>query len=111
MAFEKLRQVLLARLRNHRQVATIHHTAFERNRGFDQILKMIIQLGSAAGYIQRRDVRDLEKAQYRIDRFPAHHLRTSRSRFDMTVNASLVAVFAHIHLEHVDTAPVKTAAV
>src|SRR5262245_39001831 len=72
MAPKKSRQIILPRLKNYRQIATIHDMTPKTNRRLYQIVKARIELRCAAGNIHCRDVRTLKKTQHRIDGFPTH---------------------------------------
>ncbi len=111
MAAKKLRQIVFARLEDHRQIAAIHHMPAKPARGFDQIVEIAVQLRRSAGDIESRNVGARKKSQHRIDILPAHHLLARRSRFDMAVNARQVAVAPEIHLQHVDSPALEAIAV
>src|SRR5438105_3133399 len=43
--------------------------------------------------------------QHGVDRLAAHHFFSRRTRFDVAVNASKIAVTAHVDLKNIDRAP------
>src|SRR6188508_2422671 len=105
MAFKKLRQIILARLEDDGQVTAIHHMAIHGTCGFDQIVEIRVQLGRAAGEIQRGNAAAGEKREHGFDSFAAHHFCARGTRFDMAMDARQVAVTAEIHLQRINPAP------
>jgi hypothetical protein len=69
-----------------------------------------MKLRRSARDIQTRNFRLPEKTDYRLDVVPAHHLCTSRTRFDVAVNAGQIAITAHVDLKDVDREPAKVGA-
>lgn len=105
MALEKFRQIILPGLKDDGQVTAIHHMATHDTRRFDQIVKVGVQLGRAAGEIQSGNAAAGEKREYGIDGFAAHHFCARGTRFDMAMDAREVAVTAEIHLQRINPAP------
>ena len=66
-----------------------------------------VQLWRAAGDIKGRNVCAGGKTQNAIYRFPAHHFCSRRTRFNMAVNASEIAVAAHVDLQDINGAPAQ----
>src|SRR4029453_5603506 len=73
MALKKFRQIVLTRLKDHRQIATIHDVTPKANRRLYKIVKGRIELWRPAGNIHRWDIRTAKKTQHCIDGFPAHY--------------------------------------
>src|SRR5688572_7610664 len=61
--FKKFRQIFHAGLKDHGQVAAVHHVASEAARGRDQTRKIRVQLRRAAGNVQSRNAAAREKTE------------------------------------------------
>jgi len=104
---KKIRQVFLAGLEDDGQVAAIHDVPFHADARLDEIVEVRIQLRRAACDVDGGDRGSFQELQNSVDGLARHHFFSSRSRFDVAVNAGLVAVFAHVHLQDVDRALAK----
>ena len=75
----------------------------ERAGALDQLPEMQIQLGRAAGNVERADARGLEVAQHGMHRLAVHLLGARGTRVDVAVHAALVAFVAEVDLERLET--------
>ena len=92
-------------------LAEAERTLPEGGRRLDQIIEVRVQLGSAPCDIERRNIRGGEEGQDALHGLPAHHLGSGRTGLDVTVNAGLVAVLAHVDLQDIDSKPVEAVTV
>ena len=96
---EELRETLLSRLLEYRQVAAVHHLDIEFARGAHEIAEMRIELRRAARHVERGDVGRARECEHVIDGFARHRLGAGGSRIDVTMQARLVALVAEIDLQ------------
>jgi len=59
LAREKLREIFPTGLLENGEIAAVDHVSAERAGALDQFVKMRVQLGRAAGYVERADARGL----------------------------------------------------
>src|SRR5258708_2040060 len=86
-----------------REIASVDYVRAQRAAALDELPEMRIQLGRAAGDVERADARSLEVAQHRVHRLPVHLLGARGTRVDVAVHAGLVAFVAEVDLERLET--------
>jgi hypothetical protein len=74
----------------------------QAHAGLHEVVKVRIELRRATRDIYNGDLRAFEEAKNGLDGLALHHLFASWPCFHMTVKAGLVAISAHVDLEHVD---------
>ena len=99
---QKLRQVRVVREAGDRQVAPVHHMTPGGTGAADDVAEEWVQLGRAAGDIERGNVARFEKPQARVDDFRRHDLGAIRAGIHVAMVAGLVAPLADVHLKHRD---------
>src|SRR5262249_34455595 len=104
MDFEKLRQTFHAGLEEHREIAAIHHVSAESARRRDEISKIVMKLGRAAGDVQSRNPALREKTKHRVDVSATHLLLARWTRLDVAVNAGEITITPEIDLQNVHRA-------
>src|SRR6266705_2362781 len=102
---EELREILLAGLFENGEIASVDHVSAERAGAPDELPEMRIQLGCAAGDVERADARGLEVAQHGVHRLPVHLLGARGTRVDVAVHAGLVALVAEVDLKRFQALP------
>src|SRR5581483_4615509 len=105
VAGEKLGETFLAGLFENREIAPIHHFRAEAARLADEVAEMRIELGGAAGYIQRAHDGDAQVVDHRLHRGKVHRLGAVRAGGYVAVHATLVASVAEVDLQDLDPAP------
>jgi len=82
------------------QIAAIHDMNVECARLCDQIAELRVELGRAAGDIQRRHARAAQVLQDLVDDLARHGLRARRPGIDVAMDTALIATIAEIDLQH-----------
>ena len=101
---QKFREVFLARLLQHGEIAAVHHLDAELARAGHQAAEIRIEFGRAAGDVERRYVPPRQKIEHDVGDLGRHLLGAVRSGIDVAVEARLVAAIADIDLQGVEPA-------
>ena len=96
---EKLRQCFLSRFKQNREIAAVNHLDVQRACLLYKRTKILVQLRSAAGKIQRFCASMFERVDHQINRLRIHHLGALWARSDVAMHAGLVALVAKVHLQ------------
>ena len=96
---QEMSQVFLAGLEQDRQVAAVDHAHAHCARRAHQAAELLVQLGGAAGQVERFDLCMAQHTQHGVDRVGVHRLGAVRASVDVAVQAALVAAVAQVDLE------------
>src|SRR5256885_9316136 len=100
---KELCEILLAGLFENGEIAAVDHVRAQRASTVNVLPAMRIELGRAAGDVERADARSLEVAQHGVHRLPVHLLGARGASVDVAVHAGLVALVAEVDLERRET--------
>ena len=110
MLGQELRQLLLTRLEQHRQVATIHDLDAEAMCALHQIAEVRVQLGRTTGQVQALEPALLQGAPDGLRDLGTHvHVRASlmRTGIDVAMSTRLIAQLAEVDLQRGQRAGVE----
>ena len=92
-------QVLMAGLGEDGQIAAVDDVDTKRSCAPYQRAKVRVELGRAAGDVERRNAAAFEHVQHMLDHFAAHLLGPMRAGIDVAMDARLVAAVADVDLQ------------
>ena len=96
---EELRESFLSGLLEDGEVAPVDDVSAERAGTRDEAAELRMQLGRAAGDVERLGARILEKHEHVLHDGRRHHLGALRSGIDVAMHAALVAAVAKVDLQ------------
>src|ERR1051325_125443 len=97
---QPLGEAAVAPQEQHRQVAAVDDVLSPPPRLGDEVAKVGMELGRAAGEVDDGRIRPIERAQAGLDRLVAHHrVGAVRTGVDVTMRAGHVAELADVDLE------------
>jgi hypothetical protein len=99
LASEKFRQILLTGNVEDGQIAAVDDVDTKRSCAPYQRAKVRVELGRAAGDVERRNAAAFEHVQHMLDHFAAHLLGPMRAGIDVAMDARLVAAVADVDLQ------------
>ena len=98
MRAQEFGQVFLPRLLQDGEVASIHHLDAAPARAGHQAAEIRIELGRAAGDVERRDAPARDKIEHDIGDLGRHFFGAVRPGIDVAMETGLVAAIADIDL-------------
>ena len=104
---QKVGQILLAGFEQHGEVAAVDHAHAEGACRSRQPAEVGVQLGRAAGDVERGDAARGQHLQHQVDGVGVHRFGARRPGVHMAVQAALVAAVAEIDLQGVEAAPAQ----
>ena len=96
---EEVGEILLPRLLEDRQVATVHHVHAQSAGPRHEHPEMRVQFGCAARDVESRHARSLQECENLVDRLPGHLLGAAGTGIHVAMHAGLVALVAQVHLQ------------
>jgi hypothetical protein len=111
ISLEETRQIVLPRLKDDREIASIHDMAAKLDTALHEIIEMRVELGRSPRDIHRGNIGPFQETQYRIHRLQGHHFLPRWPRLHMAVQACLVAVLAHVDLQDIHLSLAKAVTV
>src|SRR5450631_3658134 len=101
---QKFGEIFLAWLLQDGEVATVHYLDAELARRRHQTAKIRIELGRAAGDVERCNALALDEVEHQVGDLRRHFLGPVRPGIDVAVEARLIAAIADIDLQGVEPA-------
>jgi len=97
-----LRESFLSGLLEDGEVAPVDDVSAERAGTRDEAAELRMQLGRAAGDVERLGARTLEKHEHVLHDGRRHHLGALRPGIDVAMHAALVAAVAEVDLQRLE---------